>query len=208
MIMTQEEKAKRFDEALEQLKGLIEGTREDKCAIIKEDIIDIFPELAESEDERIRKDIIVLVKDWWDRVNKDNISTKEQMLAWLEKQSNSSPVWKYKKDNNPLIHDSLILNKYGCVSKSPSGAIVSDVWVLDYDELATLPREIPEKQGQSFPILSNSSKTGKEWTEEDDKRQISITEYLNELYDDNRFSLDELTDLETWLNSLKQRMEQ
>ena len=85
MIMTQEEKAKRFDEALEQLKGLIEGTREDKCAIIKEDIIDIFPELAESEDERIRKDIIVLVKDWWDRVNKDNISTKEQMLAWLEK---------------------------------------------------------------------------------------------------------------------------
>ena len=45
-----------------------------------------FPELKESEDEKIRKDIIVLVKDWWDRVNKDNISTKEQMLAWLEKQ--------------------------------------------------------------------------------------------------------------------------
>ena len=45
-----------------------------------------FPELKESEDEKIRKDIIVLVKDWWDRVNKDNISTKEQMIAWLEKQ--------------------------------------------------------------------------------------------------------------------------
>jgi len=46
------------------------------------------------------------------------------------------------------------------------------------------------------------------WTKEDDERQISITEYLNELYDDNRFSLDELTDLETWLKSLKQRIEQ
>ena len=46
----------------------------------------LFPKLRESEDERIRKDIIVLIKDWWDSVNKDNISTKEQMLAWLKKQ--------------------------------------------------------------------------------------------------------------------------
>lgn len=46
----------------------------------------LIPELKESDDERIRKDIMILVKDWWDRVNKDDISTKEQMIAWLEKQ--------------------------------------------------------------------------------------------------------------------------
>ena len=62
---------------------------------IKSCLADIFPELAESEDERIRKDIIILVKDWWDRVNKDNISTKEEMLAWLEKQKSA--------DEQPLI---------------------------------------------------------------------------------------------------------
>ena len=56
--MTQEEKAKRFDEALEQIKGLIEGTKEDKCAIKEEDNLGIFPELKESEDERIRKELI------------------------------------------------------------------------------------------------------------------------------------------------------
>ena len=70
----------------------------------------LFPELAESEDEKIRKDIIVLVKDWWDRVNKDNISTKEQMIAWLKSlrpQSQWKPseeqmefVWKYAEQNN------------------------------------------------------------------------------------------------------------
>ena len=48
--------------------------------------------VSESEGKRIRKDIIVLIKDWWDRVNKDNISTKEQMLAWLEKQESVGEI--------------------------------------------------------------------------------------------------------------------
>lgn len=70
---------------------------------------------------------------------------------WLEKQGEKKPTlpkWKYKKDHIPLLKDSLILNKYGCVGKSPSGAIVSDVWVLDYDELAKLPKEELEEQGE------------------------------------------------------------
>lgn len=116
---------------------------------------DVISFQQESEDERVRKAIHIYL-DWLDG-RKDYAPkgkyTIKDMIAWLEKQSNSSPVWKYKKDNKPLLHDSLILNKYGCVAKSPSGAIVSDVWVLDYDELATLPREIPEKQGEQKPTL-------------------------------------------------------
>jgi len=53
--MTIEQKAKRFDESLEQLKGLIESTTEGKYAIVKEDIIEIFPELQESEDEKVKR---------------------------------------------------------------------------------------------------------------------------------------------------------
>ena len=78
----------------------------------------------------------------------------KDILHWLEKRSEQKStlpkVWKYKKDNIPLLRDSLILNKYGCVGKSPSGAIVSDVWVLDYDELAKLPKEELEKQGEQM----------------------------------------------------------
>lgn len=42
---------------------------------------DIFPELADSEDEKIRKGIIELVKQSSEILNKKN---QERMLAWLE----------------------------------------------------------------------------------------------------------------------------
>lgn len=78
---------KEYNEALERAKKRYYAPNADKIPTYANRVIEeIFPELGESEDERIRKDIIVLVKDWWDRVNKDNISTKEQMLAWLKKQ--------------------------------------------------------------------------------------------------------------------------
>ena len=78
----------KYTEALEKiregLQPLQDGTK--ISGVTRAFLEEVFPELKESEDERIRKDIIILVKDWWDRVNKDNISTKEQMIAWLEKQ--------------------------------------------------------------------------------------------------------------------------
>ena len=87
--MTQEEKAKRYDETLEQLKGLIEGTREDKCAIVEEDIINIFPELQESEDEIIRKSIIEFFESQDDNTTY-SLVPKKDILAWLEKQGQST----------------------------------------------------------------------------------------------------------------------
>ena len=75
---------KKYKEALSRAAAMLKVADNEKEAM--DYISTIFPELAESEDERIRKDIMVLVKDWWDRVNKDNISTKEQMIAWLKKQ--------------------------------------------------------------------------------------------------------------------------
>ena len=68
-------------------------------------------------------------------------------MATMDEQKPTLPRWKYKNDNTPLSRDSIILNKYGCVAQSPCGALVSDVWVIDYDELAKLPKEEIEKQG-------------------------------------------------------------
>lgn len=47
-----EEKAKRYDEVIPQLKGLLDGIHEEKCDIMEEDILEILPELKESEDEQ------------------------------------------------------------------------------------------------------------------------------------------------------------
>ena len=81
--MTTEEKAKAWDEAIERAKSKI---RNDKDHVLyEEDILDIFPSLKESDEERIRK---WLIKDMNRRLScwTSTEVTKEQVLAWLEKQ--------------------------------------------------------------------------------------------------------------------------
>lgn len=138
--MTIEQKAKAYDEALWKAGELYQPS---DSALLEE----IFPELIKYNDEKVRGAIIHFISHTptvpIGRIN------KETMLTWLEKQGEPKPIlpkWKYKNDNTPLLRDSIILNKYGCVSKSPSGALVSDVWVIDYDELAKLPKEENEMQ--------------------------------------------------------------
>ena len=79
--MTQEEKAKRYDEKLDVARHIYADPSvkdEDKYYIEV-----IFPELAESEDEKIRKELI-------DIVAKSPITfafeDKNKVLSWLEKQ--------------------------------------------------------------------------------------------------------------------------
>ena len=85
--MTIEEKAKAYDEALERAKYALTTDMDNSGHWA---VNHIFPELAESEDEKIRKDIIDLLKellelggiaqDTWDR------KECEKYIAWLEKQ--------------------------------------------------------------------------------------------------------------------------
>lgn len=59
--MTQEEKAKAYDEALDRMKYVVVVPKDEKALqALKETI---FPELAESEDEKIRKEINILYSD-------------------------------------------------------------------------------------------------------------------------------------------------
>ena len=93
--LSTEEKAKRYDEVIPQLKGLLDGIHEEKCDIMEEDIIKIFHELKEGEDEKIRKWLIRYFKEVC-----DNVSEKEKkgVLAWLEKQGNLVKYYEDKLD--------------------------------------------------------------------------------------------------------------
>ena len=97
--MTQEEKAKAYDEALERAKNLYPGVHKG-C---KEVIENVFPELNESEDERIRKELIGALM--WQR---DNLKAQGphdnklilpgftmevgDILSWLEKQKEQNLI--------------------------------------------------------------------------------------------------------------------
>ena len=189
--MTEKEKAKAYDEAIERAKKLYgNGIAEE-----------IFTELKESDDERIRKWIIDDIRYNMNNEPLNNSEYKkkaEKAIDWLEKQGEQKPTlpkWKYKKDNTPLLRDSIILNKYGGVAKSPSGAIVSDAWVLDYDELAKLPKE--EKIEPKFKVgdwiissvlgtariigVNDSNEFQLEYT--DGKQEFSSIDYVNYAYD-------------------------
>lgn len=89
--MTQEEKAKAYDEALERAKYIYNAPcKPVEAATIKETLTSIFPfladELAVSEDERVRKTLI----DYFDDLKNVGIRCDglhpDVILAWLKKQ--------------------------------------------------------------------------------------------------------------------------
>ena len=98
-----EEKAKRYDEALGKARQL--------CAYptskpFISDLQDLFPELKESEDEKIRKELIRAFKSFnsikvWNGIERTNI------LAWLEKQGEHKSIW--HNENEEPQKGSLIL---------------------------------------------------------------------------------------------------
>lgn len=85
--LTIEQKAKAYDEALERAKE-INREHSKKGFNSSDDVFYIFPELKESEDEKIRKALVNGFKDYegWDEEWFDGITVRDA-IAWLEKQS-------------------------------------------------------------------------------------------------------------------------
>ena len=88
--MTQEEKAKAYDEAIEKIKYVMEHGV--SPVLNKEDLQEIFPELVELKDERIRKGLITIYRDipLYSKFIDD--VRAEDIIKWLEKQG-EKPKW-------------------------------------------------------------------------------------------------------------------
>ena len=82
-----EEKAKRYDKALERAKNTIEVNQ--TIPDIVECVESLFPELKESEDERIKEDIITYLSTVEDK----ELIPYESWIAWLEKQDESNKTF-------------------------------------------------------------------------------------------------------------------
>lgn len=87
-----EEKAKAYDEALDNAKVVYKTIRKDLKSVIEQ----IFPELQESEDKRIRKAIINIFATHKDYEVYFGVSV-EDIRIWLEKQGETNI-----QNNNPL----------------------------------------------------------------------------------------------------------
>lgn len=124
--MTQEEKAKAYDKALEKAKYLHEAAANGGYEIEVKTFECLFPELK--EDERIRKAIIEFFESEDDNTTYSLVSKKD-ILAWLEKQADKDKLIKelgkykvkytqellsqyYKGKNEAYIECAEILKKY------------------------------------------------------------------------------------------------
>ena len=128
--MTQEEKAKAYDEALERMKSWVRGERPE-CFTEAQKVAEfIFPELKESDDERIRKEIIQSIRDNMCVIHKD------KCIAWLEKQGE-----KQKLDgtfvNVEEVRESFMGTIYSILSDDPTNDMANDI-INAFDSLPTV----------------------------------------------------------------------
>lgn len=176
--MTDKEKAKAYDEALEKAReALSEIPLESYGA--RKIIEDAFPELRASKDERIRKWLLKCVKSLYD-VNFREVS-RQDVIFYLEKQKETGIRW-FKSDNvkNP---DKPYIDKAGMFYTT--------------DGRMCYASEIEKQKGENlrdfidgFPY-SDEQKEQKpvEWSKEDEVRlkeaidalNDSVKDYLNSL---------------------------
>lgn len=84
------QKAKRYDEAIERAKSKIKNDKDH--VLYEDDVIEIFPELYEPNDDRIRKELIKLLRNLFNNYSyfiKDPFYT--ECINWLEKQGEQKP---------------------------------------------------------------------------------------------------------------------
>lgn len=88
-MKTTEEKAKAYDEVVNKLRHFI--AKGVDPLITRADVQDFFPELAESEGEKIKKRITLCLEEC---VHSDVIRDyeKDECIAWLEKQGEQKPA--------------------------------------------------------------------------------------------------------------------
>lgn len=143
--LTIEQKAQRYDEAIKVAKrklcfdnaGMIDNFTPD-------DIREIFPELKKPEDEEIRKYVINIVNQWWDRLGdpSPDYPTQEDMLNWFEKQNpimakspqlgEQKPAW--SKEDEKMRKKALLV-------------ISDDCGVSDYEEISDWLKSLKQRIG-------------------------------------------------------------
>lgn len=149
--MTQTEKARAYDEALGKAEEFYNDKNNIQCVNVEGMLEEIFPELKESEDEKIRKRIIALVNAHGQGMYKDD------MLAWLK---NIPYTIDHEKREGFHLGYKAGLEKQG--GQKPT----------DKDMVEALRTEYEKGRADAFAQMQ------KEWSEEDEKMVANLVDYF------------------------------
>ena len=141
-----EEKAKRYDEALHKAKRIINVCVDDntECRSMIACIQEIFPELKESVDEKVKKAIFGMVYDSDDELWSSYDVSKSGVLAWLEKQ-----------DEHKKFRDSIQVGDK--VTRNQDGMLVN------LSQLKRIAKPNETKQGKQKPYASETMNEKKDF---------------------------------------------
>ena len=157
-----EEKAKAYDEAIRKLRGMMPNWERLSYngKTFLQDLIYIFPELAESEDEKIRKEIKQLIQGMHDADPR-----KTRWISWLEKQGEQKPIER--------VHEGMDLDEDKMTPFQREVFCIVDLDMEQEKGLSNICNKLlllAEQEIQQKP---------KEWSEEDEKMQKAIHIYLD-----------------------------
>lgn len=131
----------KYKEALEKARQFSEHPlQEDSSSIVEY----IFPELKETEDEKIRKAVIEMIHDTPNIECEENYNVrKEDALAWLEKQGEQKPVEWNERDERVLTE--IINDVKFTQSKNPNSYMNQLLFKKEIDWLNSLKQRIKEE---------------------------------------------------------------
>lgn len=211
-----EDKARRYDEAIEKLRSLHDDYDTVSTLIdIKEELENIFPELKESEDDRMKKLCISVVKQFAAVCRKEDkyLTEVEKCITWLEKQGKNnmgiSEATKQKLEDNlnkaleqetPYSwNDFLKGEQKSTWSKEDEEMLEYTINCLKKPFPMALDDEQPFKDSITWlKSLKDRVQLQREWNKED-KEQLDRALYMMEQLDMTK-SWD---DVYNWLKSLR-----
>lgn len=92
-----EEKARRYDETLAMAKECITHIPDEA---VNKYMLNMFPELKVSEDERIKKRLTDLLRKLYISTDYITHTEHEEILHWLEKQGEQKSSWSEEDENS------------------------------------------------------------------------------------------------------------
>jgi hypothetical protein len=183
-----EEKARAYDEVTKKVNDYYEGKTKIYSDVDKT-LNYLFPELKESEDDRIKKELIEYFK-WNTEQILDNFDNKD-VLAWLEKHSEQKTIDEIAKEV--------------CKNKESAMAFLKSAGIMN--EKGELADEYKIEQGEQNPEEADNlhnylyGEREATWSEEDNINCKRLLYFL----DGGHLMHDHNIELSIWLKSLKER---
>ena len=189
------------EEKLEEAKRLYETANADQKYVLES----LFTELAGSEDERIRKEIVRFI-----RMEVEDEIVGNKWLAWLEKQGEQKPAVEMKTPEESLGIDSETYSKimdeciYGDCEQNPAWSEDDDDDAWMNDIISKVENNLQLNKAEIDWLKSLRPQSKQEWNEEDRKMINKLSSVVVLYYNICDDDLDKQSCID-WLKSLKER---